>query len=490
MSGLGMFGAFAGGAATGYATGEKLKIERDASQRAQEEHTARMDEAAAAKRKREDADAFYQAGADITAKYLNGGKAPAAAPVAPAGPLAQPPADANPLPSLKQPTGVMPGDTSYGLGTGGDGAPVQAPNTPSQPGPVDQAAAPSLGMFKREMKSEVDGPKSADHAIGYGLFSRPQLFENPDYLNEMAQAAQKFKQPEYMKWLESGYKASKENAIPALHLLQEGQPQQARQMFEQRGVKLASDPEDLGGGKWNVTYENGKSEVVEPTKMLRSLYNPKEWSKMQLEAAQTDKAKNEARMYGSYADNLDAGRTRDGKPTDPAPKAGAGGKEPKPEGRENLPVHKELNDLAEKAYGEYDPISGKYKYNSNVTLAASNAARVWNGNQHLDAATAFQISSQGKPTERIQREVDANGKVTRVFAIPYMEYQGKTYPMDGNDPAANRRDVTKDAKYARYLNTDAKAAEAPKAGAKQPVKRNTETKQIRGAPGLERQASN
>ena len=125
-----------------------------------------------------------------------------------------------------------------------------------------------------------------------------------------------------------------------------------------------------------------------------------------------------------------------------------------------------------------------------MTLAASNAARVWNGNQHLDAATAFQISSQGKPTERIQREVDANGKVTRVFAIPYMEYQGKTYPMDGNDPAANRRDVTKDAKYARYLNTDAKAAEAPKAGAKQPVKRNTETKQIRGAPGLERQASN
>lgn len=467
-------GLVAGGAA-GYAKGVDMQEKVDAGKRAQESHDINMENSRRELDKRNREEAVYADLANLVDQYSGNPKKPAA----PAGPepvVAQPGVDRVGLPRADGPalgaaplTGAAP--ASPGLIPSTAEA-VAAPATPATPaGPVDQAAAP--GLVRPDATDAVNGPKTADERISFGLFSNPTLFNDPKFLNSAAELFLKNKMPEGVKWLEKGYAAQKENGLTAMQLLIAGQPQDAISNFNAGGKMKVTDAQPLEGGKWRVTMEGGKTTDIDPRAVLRSHIDPK--AAMELDIKDRDTTVKEktgaaqAKYYGAHADqvsaaarltnaqagNLEAGLTKDGKTP------GAGGKPDKPAGKENLPVHKEFMDLAEKEFGEFDAMSGKYVLKgpalNNAVNRAAIASQVFEGSNQMgattmDHATAFAIAMNGA----VVKDAVFKGADGRYGMAPAVRYQDKVYILGGHQPV----DVTDRVLAAQNKKKDAPAKPA------------------------------
>lgn len=135
-------------------------------------------------------------------------------------------------------------------------------------------------------------------------------------------------------------------------------------------------------------------------------------------------------------------------------------------GKENLPVHMEIMDIAEKEFGEWDPVTGKNVLkgeNLKKALTRSSlATQVFEGAQEggaqMDHATAYRIAQEGQTLpDAVFKAPDG-----RYTMQPAVRYNGQVYPLGGSKAV----DVTERVQAAQKGKPGGGSpATAPKGGA-------------------------
>ncbi len=231
-------GAFAAGLVGGYTTGTRINMEHEDMERRKKtadlqdkmldvqtkaaQHT--LDE------KEQENKAFSDL-ANYTRNFMqNGGK------------IAQP--GLAPQPGAT-PTGATPApdaSAAHGMNAtgapGANAAPGLMPVSTAEPAPT---GAPGAGIQR-------DGPGTPAEDIGFSLYQRPSMLQDPAYLNGAAQvlmaSGSKSAQEKGINYLNAAYNAQKEGLLTAAKLANAGDLAGAAQAFNARGTQKV-DPASL-----------------------------------------------------------------------------------------------------------------------------------------------------------------------------------------------------------------------------------------------------
>lgn len=152
-----------------------------------------------------------------------------------------------------------------------------APEPPAAPmpqGPMPAEEAPlgthATGGNEVPMFFGMDGPTYAR--------VHQNVLRDPQKIFAIAELAMQYRQPQYLNWLERGYKAEQENAGEAAMRLIAGDTQGALQAFNASGRHKASAINAIGDGTYDVIASgpDGKQYTrrVDPQKEMLALLTP------------------------------------------------------------------------------------------------------------------------------------------------------------------------------------------------------------------------
>lgn len=150
---------------------------------------------------------------------------------------------------------------------------------------VDQfVAKEGLSPEEAQQVREQIGERMETERIGLGLWRNPNLFKDPKFLDRAGQIFLKAGMPDGVKWLERGAQAVEENSIDALKRLIGGDARGAEEAFNAGGRMkvIPGSTRDVGNGKWEVKFQDGKTQVFEPRQALRSYLKPSEFFNLEL----------------------------------------------------------------------------------------------------------------------------------------------------------------------------------------------------------------
>lgn len=175
----------------------------------------------------------------------------------------------------------------------------------------EQLSGPGMEQANDLPGIEKVGPNDAQHRFGFGLYQNPNILRNPEYLNGAAQIFLKHRMPQGVQWLESAYKASKENLVEATQLAVADDLPGAEKAFNSTGdhkvvpgsLKWKDDKKTVLTG---VNESDGQTFEVKPKELLKSYLSPKEFfeqsRKSDEEARKVEEDKSQANLRSAQAD--------------------------------------------------------------------------------------------------------------------------------------------------------------------------------------------
>lgn len=284
MSGM---AGFLQGLAGGAVMGLKMKQSETQDKREQESHDLQKRDVEGRLKEREQKQQAWQDLAGLIDEY---NPKPPASPqmggISPAPPAVQPVEGAVASPAPLENT-VAPMPASRGVR-------FAQPRSAEQPrqanaSPVDVAvdqlvAKEGLSPEEAQQAKEQIGERMETERIGLGLWRNPNLFKDPKFLDRAGQIFLKAGMPDGVKWLERGAQAVGENSIDALKRLIGGDARGAEEAFNAGGRMkvIPGSTRDVGNGKWEVKFQDGKTQVFEPRQALRSYLKPTEFFNLEL----------------------------------------------------------------------------------------------------------------------------------------------------------------------------------------------------------------